>query len=476
MADTPREADREPLDEPIAETEEVDTAVSTDYKVLGRKDAPAGTGVLGHNTANSGMALGVEGVTDSADAGATGVRGHAPATSGLTFGVHGLTESSTGIGVFAEAPNGGGSHALFARADGPGAETVLAKATATTGGPIAIEGHTQGRGTDAAGVSGITLGSPSDATGVRGYHQSTDGSGSGVEGVTDSADSSAAGLRGRAPNGGRGVHATASSGIGVLSHSTDGPGVQASSDTNYGGFFSTVDGGFAGLRAFNIANTNPDSSGFGVEASTDAVGTGAAGVYGEATQGSGQTYGVRGVTGSPDGYGLGTPDDARVGGTMEVEGHQQVSGALDVGGTVSKGVGASVYAQDTGQTIPADNTEVTVDFNRVVADHRNEWDGSNDLFTCANDGHYHVEAQVVMSDLDEGEHVILSVKTPSRRAETSYISPQDNLLKNVTVSKTLMNLTAGTDIELTIRQPGGTSTGIYPFGSHETYMTIAQIG
>lgn len=43
------------------------TQVSSTYKVLGKIDAPTGTGVLGHNTATSGTAHGVEGVTDSPD-------------------------------------------------------------------------------------------------------------------------------------------------------------------------------------------------------------------------------------------------------------------------------------------------------------------------------------------------------------------------------------------------------------------------
>lgn len=155
-----------------------------------------------------------------------------------------------------------------------------------------------------------------DGTGVLGHNTATSGTAYGLEGVTDSPHASAAGLRGRAPNGGRGVHATASTGIGILSHSTDGPGVQASSDANYGGFFSTGDGGLAGLRALNFATSNPESIGYGVRASTDAVGSGAAGIYGEASEGSGQTYGVRGISNSPDGYGLATPDDAKVGGTL----------------------------------------------------------------------------------------------------------------------------------------------------------------
>jgi hypothetical protein len=77
-------------------------APSSDYKVRGKKAASSGTGVLGHNTATSGTAFGVEGVTDSTQDGAAGVRGVGTGTSGGIYGVLGLTDSPSGFGVYSD--------------------------------------------------------------------------------------------------------------------------------------------------------------------------------------------------------------------------------------------------------------------------------------------------------------------------------------------------------------------------------------
>jgi hypothetical protein len=190
--------------------ENATTALSTTYKVLGELDAPDGTGVLGHNTATSGQAHAIEGVTDSHGDRAAGVFGEATPSSGWTFGVHGVTHSSHGsaVGVRGLAPQG-----------------------------------------EADGVVGI------------------------------------------AQNGGIG--------IGGTTDSTSQP---------------------AGV-AHNLATTGAAIGHHGV---VDSSGDGSVGVLGEATESSGQTFGIRGVTASPDGYGLGTPDDAKVGGTMTTDGAWQV--------------------------------------------------------------------------------------------------------------------------------------------------------
>jgi hypothetical protein len=83
--------------------------VKSDYKVKGEQDAPAGTGVLGHNTATSGISTyGVQGVTDSVDPDSAGVSGTATSSSGKTHGVHGRSEADIGKGVtgFATAASG----------------------------------------------------------------------------------------------------------------------------------------------------------------------------------------------------------------------------------------------------------------------------------------------------------------------------------------------------------------------------------
>lgn len=66
---------------------------STTWKVLGEVEARDGTGVLGHNTATTGTAHGVTGVTDSGLSGAAGVKGQASASN--AFGVLSAGDSKT---------------------------------------------------------------------------------------------------------------------------------------------------------------------------------------------------------------------------------------------------------------------------------------------------------------------------------------------------------------------------------------------
>jgi hypothetical protein len=53
MTETPHRADREPLAESSRENREVETTISTTYKVLGRHDAPDGEGDKGHSEATN---------------------------------------------------------------------------------------------------------------------------------------------------------------------------------------------------------------------------------------------------------------------------------------------------------------------------------------------------------------------------------------------------------------------------------------
>jgi hypothetical protein len=67
MTDEPRDGHEPDRFESTAETETAALPhASSTYKVLGELAAHDGTGVLGHNTAASGTAVGVQGVTDSA--------------------------------------------------------------------------------------------------------------------------------------------------------------------------------------------------------------------------------------------------------------------------------------------------------------------------------------------------------------------------------------------------------------------------
>ncbi len=73
----------------------------TEWACPGLASNPNGAGVQGLNTATSGVAFGVNGQTDSATG--RGVRGLHDSTGGVGVGVEGETKSTTGVGVFGHA-------------------------------------------------------------------------------------------------------------------------------------------------------------------------------------------------------------------------------------------------------------------------------------------------------------------------------------------------------------------------------------
>lgn len=132
-------------------------AVSSDYKVRGKKAAADGTGVQGHNTATSGTASGVEGVTKSTTQGAAGVRGQATAGSGVTYGIWGSGDSPSSQGVVGSATSGQvpdiiGSYpaGIWGYTDRSGAETGVIAAYGVYGNASAPSGAAHG----VAGASG----------------------------------------------------------------------------------------------------------------------------------------------------------------------------------------------------------------------------------------------------------------------------------------------------------------------------------
>jgi len=135
-------------------------AVSSDYKVRGEKTAPGGTGVQGHNTATTGTATGVEGVTESSAPHAAGVHGQAAAGSGVTYGVLGSGGSPSSQGVVGVTTTG-----------------QLPDLFPTY--PAGVWGHTDRSGAEA---------DVSVAYGVRGYASAQSGAAHGVTGATASTD------------------------------------------------------------------------------------------------------------------------------------------------------------------------------------------------------------------------------------------------------------------------------------------------
>lgn len=167
-------------------------AISSDYKVRGKKSASGGTGVLGHNTATSGTSYGVEGVTDAESTGAAGVRGYASGSSDQTYGVHAETETTNqkGAGLKAEARSGssnaivararGGGHGIDTSTDADGNYAVWARQVGASGTQFdhGIVGETYTEVNGVAGVRGEANGTGGNETyGVYGASASSDGYG-----------------------------------------------------------------------------------------------------------------------------------------------------------------------------------------------------------------------------------------------------------------------------------------------------------
>lgn len=136
-------------------------AISSTYKVRGEDELSDGAGVLGHNTATTGTAMGVEGVTES-DAG-TGVRGTTTASSGLVFGVHGSGTSPSAYGVLGTVVSG-----IFPFFQ--------------SGKPMGVRGYTDRSGAQNGveagyGVFGSVVATSGEAYGVYGFTNSSDGYG-----------------------------------------------------------------------------------------------------------------------------------------------------------------------------------------------------------------------------------------------------------------------------------------------------------
>lgn len=122
---------------------------------------------------------------------------------------------------------------------------------------------------------------------------------------------------------GYGVHgrATATSGrnygLWGLSKSSEGTGLYGKASASSGGTIGvrgiaqSPDG--RGVSGANTASSGKTTGTYGAVSSSD---NGAAGVRGYAAADSGTIFGVYGETKSPDGYGLYTPNDAKVGSTL----------------------------------------------------------------------------------------------------------------------------------------------------------------
>jgi hypothetical protein len=268
------------------------TPGTTAYKVRGRKDAPEGAGVLGHNTATTGVAAGVSGQTDSKTDGTAGVYGEATAATGAAYGLRGVTnsgqsaaETEPSAGVRGESQVGRGVYGV--------SEGAIGIHAAAVGGGVGAEGFNVGLWAHHDG---------SDGSAIQGQSAYSDNAAEteGVWGRTDTPGDASSDLY---PVGVRGTaNAVSGTTLGVRGDisSLTGPGVIGVSATS-GYSFS-----YSGTNATGVTGVT--------DKSTDTAGLDfVAGVEGVAMSGNG--HGVYGR--SDGGYGLATPDDLKLEGLVD---------------------------------------------------------------------------------------------------------------------------------------------------------------
>jgi hypothetical protein len=174
-------------------------------------------------------------------------------------------------------------------------------------------------------------GTPSSGHGLKLEESSSTGSSFGLR--AESASEDGQGVLGLATaNSGRpyGIngYTTANRGVGVRGKAAAGSG------QTFGvlGIAESPDG-----KALQGTNFATEGNAIGLEGRTDSPE--GYGVRGRAKSGSGVNYGVAGFTDSGSGWGLFTPDDAKIGGTVEVLGNIEVSGIKNFVQTVPSDAG-----------------------------------------------------------------------------------------------------------------------------------------
>lgn len=169
---------------------------------------------------------------------------------------------------------------------------VIGEIDATDG--IGVLGHNTATSGRSDGVRGVTDSSELNAAGVRGKATAVSGNIYGVWGTTNSSKATAAGVYATTSDA-RGVYADTRGGDAFFALAKSGRGIFAQSEENDSGVFTTFDGSSSAVEVQNSANNNASSTGYGVNATTEATGVGSAGVFGEAESTSGQTYGVHAI-------------------------------------------------------------------------------------------------------------------------------------------------------------------------------------
>jgi hypothetical protein len=369
----------------------------------------------------------------------------------------------------------------------------------------------------------------SGGTGVLGHTTAGSGTNFGVYGRTDSTDTTAAAVRADADDA-RGVYATTQSEDAFFALTTSGRGIYTQSSNSDGAQFNTLDAGQTGVWGRSSNVNSPGGAGYGVEGRAQGSGTGAAGVYGEAenasghnygvdgvtrssvtgaagvrgraTQGSGQTYGVHGTTNSADGYGLATPDDATVGGTLEtpkvsvdtvvddgsgavtVDGTAEVTSDLSVSGTRSVGSLGVDAGLENAQSVAGSLTTETVVFDNAYTNDQSAYDTSTGEFTAPWDGAYQFDAQVQWenTDLSSGERLFMTVNGefrgtsgPGNAATTEPVATTGAGDLTTSVSKTLFRVDSGEKLTVTVSTDSNNGSTLKG-DPNSTFLSIVHLG
>jgi len=367
-----------------------------------------------------------------------------------------------------------------------GSDNTTAESTAATGGAAdtsETETASDPQLVTSGGQPTKVIGKLDDdqGIGVLGEATATSTTTYGVQGLTQSSDADAAGVRASASNGALGIDAEAVDNYAIRASTTGESAIYAKTDGSFYNAFEGINtsssGPAWGVRGDtssensdaygvkgNANSTSSSASPKGVGGETDASGDGAAGVEGVAAASSGVIYGVKGETNSSDGYGLYTPDDASVGGSV----------------SVSK-TGVSAYLANGDQTVGTD-TDTTVAFNETAADHFNGMDTSTGVYTVQEAGDYHVSFVIDWSStFSAGIAIIydLEINGDSSQqglsADTTTSASGQQVCR--TFSRTVFGLSSGDTIEVVVNQNSGSQKDIYGFGdAQETYMTIHKVG
>lgn len=310
--------------------------------------------------------------------------------------------------------------------------------------------------------------------------------------MTHTSASDGVGVLAEAPNGAKGLQATASGNNAVEATATGAKAIRAESDGSGEYGISAKNAASTGTcwgvrgetqsknnQAYGVrGNATSDSgAGKGVAGDTYSEVAGAAGVYGRATQSaSTETYGVYGTTGSAAGYGVYSAEDSKTDGTHEITGNADVGGHVSAAEGFRGNVGASAFLS-ANQSIPSDLNFHRVGFDSTVADERNEFDTSTVIFSPAYDGTYHVSIGIRWEDFFSGEVVRYTLNLDGLSSDGMFTKVIQDTNTSKTFSKTLVGLTAGTDITVDVRQESGSSTDIWGDGNTKhTYFTIHQVG